>query len=112
MEPGRASRYGTLVWNRFITHGYGEGRGARLPYERCLQQKQDPEGILVEVPNELSRHFKYVCRAFTEDEAAILLREILSRLERGKADGLVNWEWDRQIDWINKALDSVWKAPA
>jgi hypothetical protein len=37
------------------------------------------------------------------------LREILTRLDLGKAERAVDWEWDRQIDWINKALDSVWK---
>jgi ATP-dependent exoDNAse (exonuclease V) alpha subunit len=109
MDPDRASRYGTLVWNRFITHGYGEGRGARLPYERYLQKGSDPSGILVEVPKDLARHYKYVCRSFTDDEAAIFLRELLARLEHGKAEKVVDWEWDRQIDWINKALDSVWK---
>jgi ATP-dependent exoDNAse (exonuclease V) alpha subunit len=109
MDPARSQRYGTFVWNRFISHHYGQGRGARLPYERYLQKGIDPGAILVEVPEELTHHFKYVCRAFTDDEAGILLGELLAGLEAGKASGAVEWDWDKQIAWVNTALDGVWK---
>src|ERR1700692_3782492 len=96
-----------LVGNRFVTHGDGEGRGARLPYDVYLREGKNPSDIVVEIPDELSQHFKYVCRDFTDDEAVILLREMAAALERGKEAKAVNWEWDRQIDWVNRALDSV-----
>ncbi len=98
-----------MVWNRFITHGYGDGRGARLPYERYLQQNLDPAEILVEVADEISPHFKYVCRAFTDDEAAILLQHLAGAMERGRDAKRVQWHWDAQIAWINASLDKVLK---
>jgi hypothetical protein len=69
MDQARASRYGVLVWNRFITHGFGEGRGCRIPYDRYLKAGADFRSVLLEIPDDMSRHFKYVCRAFTDDEA-------------------------------------------
>ena len=107
IDERRARIYGNLVWNRFITHGYDDARGARLPYERYLQKSLDTTDLVVEVADELSLHFKYVCRAFTDDEAAILLRELAAGLERGKAAGAVTWDWDRQISWVNSALERV-----
>ena len=107
IDEKRARIYGNLVWNRFITHGYDEGRGARLPYERFLQKGLDVSDIVVEIPEELAQHFKYVCRAFTDDEAAILLRELAAALERGKANVAISWDWERQITWVNGALEKV-----
>jgi len=109
IDDEKARIYGDLVWNRQVTHGYAEGRGARLPYDKYLQQGLDVADILLEIPDELSFHFKYVCRDLTDDEAVILLREMAASLERGKAANAVPWEWDRQIAWVNKALDSVLK---
>ena len=40
MERTRADRYGVLVWNRFITHGFSEGRGCRIPYDRRTHRGQ------------------------------------------------------------------------
>jgi ATP-dependent exoDNAse (exonuclease V) alpha subunit len=109
MDPKISSVYGALVWNRMITHGYGAGRGARLPYQAYLAGGHDPSSILIEIPDEMSRHFKYVCRDFTDDEAAILLHLLLDALERGKAERRIAWDWDAQITWVNRALDRVWK---
>jgi ATP-dependent exoDNAse (exonuclease V) alpha subunit len=107
IDEEKARVYGDLVWNRFVTHGYDDGRGARIPYERYLQKGLDAADVLVEVPEELAQHFKYVCRAFTDDEAVMLLRELAAVLERGKAAGAVPWDWDGQAGWVNRALDSV-----
>ena len=109
IDESKARIYGDLVWNRFITHGFDEGRGARLPYDRYLKKSLDPTDIIIEVPDELSQHFKYVCRAFTDDEAAILLRELASALERGKVANAISYDWDKQIDWVNRAMDAVLK---
>lgn len=109
IDAEKARVYGNLVWNRLVTHGYDEGRGARLPYDLYLRKGLDAADVLVEVPDELSLHFKYVCRDFTDDEAVILLREMAAALDRGKAANAVAWEWDRQIAWVNRALDSVLK---
>jgi hypothetical protein len=57
----------------------------------------------------MSQHFKYVCRSFSDDEAAMLLRELLAAMERGRDAAVMSWEWNRQIDWINTALDRVLK---
>lgn len=99
--------YGSMVWNRFVTHGYDDGRGARIPYDRYLRKELDPSDVLVEIPDDLAHHFKYVCRAFTDDEAAMLLRMLLRSLERGRDAKQVDWHWDREITWINRALESV-----
>jgi exodeoxyribonuclease V alpha subunit len=109
IDAEKARIYGNLVWNRLVTHGYDEGRGARLPYDHYLRKGLDPAEIVVEVPDELSLNFKYVCRDFTDDEAVILLRELAASLERGRATNAVTWEWDRQLAWVNRALDSVLK---
>jgi len=108
MDPELARTYGTMVWNRFVRHGYGDRRGTRLPYDRYLRAGRDASGILVEVSPDLSPHFKYVCRHFSDDEAAILLHELVEALERGKAEGAVDWDWDAQISWINTAIDRAW----
>jgi exodeoxyribonuclease V alpha subunit len=104
-----ASVYGSMVWNRFVTHAYGQGRGARMPYELYLKGSHEPSDVIVEVEDDMSQHFKYVCRHFSDDEAAVLLRNLLSAFERGKAAKLVDWPWDNQIRWINEALDRVLK---
>ena len=109
IDPAVDKIYGRMVWNRFVTNGYGEGRGARIPYEMYLKAGLDPAEVLIEISDEMSQHFKYVCRAFTDDEAAMLLRELLASLERGRNAATVKWEWDRQIGWINSALDRVLK---
>ena len=70
MDAERAAKYGTFVWNRFITSGYGDGRGARLPYEAYFRAGSDVSNIAIEIPLELAQHFKYACRSFTDDEAA------------------------------------------
>lgn len=109
IDPEVDRIYGRMVWNRFVTNGYGEGRGARIPYDLYLKAGLDPADVLIEIPDEMSQHFKYVCRAFTDDEAAMLLRELLASLERGRDAAAVEWEWERQIAWINTALDRVLK---
>lgn len=109
MDPTKAARYGALIWNRLVTNGYGDGRGARLPYDVYLRSGLDPAPILAEVPLELSQHFKYVCREFTDDEAAIFLMQLLEALERGQRQNAVDWPWDPQIDWVKKAYGRVLK---
>ena len=109
MERGRADRYGVLVWNRFITHGFGDGRGCRIPYERYLSAGADFQSVLAEIPDEMSRHFKYVCRAFSDDEATILLQYLADALERGRTEGVVPWDWGKQLSWVSTALDRAWK---
>jgi len=109
IDPKVDRIYGRMVWNRFVTNGYGDGRGVRIPYDLYLKAGLDPSDLLIELPDEISQHFKYVCRAFTDDEAAMLLRELLASLERGRDAGAVEWDWDRQIGWINTALDRVLK---
>jgi hypothetical protein len=101
--------YGRMVWNRFVSNGYSDGRGVRIPYDLYLKAGLDPSDMLIEIPDEMSHHFKYVCRAFTDDEAAMLLRELLASLERGRNAAAVEWDWERQIAWINMALDRVLK---
>jgi len=109
IDPEKDRIYGRMVWNRFITNGYGDGRGARIPYDLYLKAGLDAADVLIEIPDEMAQHFKYVCRAFTDDEAAMLLRELLAALERGRDAGAVDWDWERQIGWINTALDRVLK---
>ncbi len=107
MDPDVERIYGRMVWNRFIMNGYGDGRGARIPYDLYLKAGLDVTDVLAEIPDEMSQHFKYVCRAFTDDEAAMLLRELLAALECGINAGVVAWDWERQMGWINTALDRV-----
>ena len=109
IDPEKDRIYGRMVWNRFITNGYGDGRGARIPYDLYLKAGLDAADVLIEIPDEMAQHFKYVCRAFTDDEAAMLLRELRAALERGRNARAVDWEWERQIGWINTALDRVLK---
>jgi ATP-dependent exoDNAse (exonuclease V) alpha subunit len=109
MEQTRADRYGVLVWNRFITHGFGQGRGCRIPYERYLNAGKDFESVLIEIPDDMSRHFKYVCRSFSDDEATILLQYLADALERGRKDAAIEWDWSAQLSWVSTALDRAWK---
>ncbi|HEY1603029.1 MAG TPA: hypothetical protein VGG64_25725 [Pirellulales bacterium] len=109
IDAERDRIYGRMVWNRFISNGYGDGRGARIPYDLYLRHGFDPAEVLIEIPDEMSQHFKYVCRSFTDDEAAMLLRELWAALERGRDGATVPWEWNRQIEWINTAIDRVLK---
>lgn len=109
IDPEMDRIYGRMVWNRFVTNGYCEGRGVRIPYELYLKAGLDPSHVLIEIPDEMSQHFKYVCRAFTDDEAAMLLRELLASLERGREAAAVEWDWERQIGWINATLGRVLK---
>lgn len=109
IDPEKDRIYGRMVWNRFVSNGYGEERGARIPYELYLKDGLDPSDVLIEIPDEMAQHFKYVCRAFTDDEAAMLLRELLASLERGRDTAAVTWDWERQIGWINIALGRVLK---
>ncbi len=107
IDPDKERIYGSMVWNRFVSHGFDDGRGARIPYELYLKHGLDPSDVVVEVGDDIAQHFKYVCRAFTDDEAAMLLRSMLAALERGRDAKQVNWDWERQIAWINKAMDAV-----
>lgn len=109
MDADRAAKYGTFVWNRFITSGYGDGKGARLPYDAYIRTGADLSDIAVEIPLELSQHFKYACRSFTDDEAAIFLMQLIEAMERGKAAGAVDWPWDQQIAWLKGAYARVLK---
>lgn len=109
IDPDVDRVYGRLVWNRFVSNGYAAGRGARVPYDLYLKQGVDPADMLIEIPDEMAQHFKYVCRVFTDDEAAMFLRDLLGALERGREAKAVTWDWDRQIAWINTALDRVLK---
>ena len=109
MDQGLADRWGVLVWNRFITHGFGDGRGCRIPYDRYLKAKADFRSVLTEIPADMSRHFKYVCRDFSDDEATILLQYLADALEKGQAEGLVAWDWSKQLTWVSTALDRAWK---
>jgi ATP-dependent exoDNAse (exonuclease V) alpha subunit len=109
MDQRLAARYGLLVWNRFITHGFGDGRGCRIPYERYLNADADFRSVLIEIPADLSQHFKYVSRAFSDDEATILLQYLADTLERGQSEALVPWDWDKQLSWVSTALERAWK---
>ncbi len=92
-----------------LTHGFGDGRGCRIPYERYLSAGADFQSVLAEIPDDMSRHFKYVCRAFSDDEATILLQYLADALEKGRSEGLVEWDWSNQLSWVSTALDRAWK---
>src|SRR5262249_48828681 len=109
MDQARAGRSGVLVWNRFMTRGFGDGRGCRIPYDRYLKAGADFRSVLLEIPDDMSRHFKYVCRAFTDDEATILLQFLADALQRGRDEAVIEWDWTNQLTWVSAALERAWK---
>jgi len=101
-------RYGSLVWSRFVSHGYPE-EGVRIPYQEYLKQGKDVQQILYEISGDFTRQFKYVSRDLSDDVATELVERMITVVKRLKLDNVVKEDWDKKLSWLNQILGEVWK---
>lgn len=105
-KAGNSSEY--PVWSRRVTQDY-PNQGVRIPYQEYLQSGHAVDGIICHVPKSALLDFSYVGEHVTDDVAAAILERVIQSIERVKADGYVNGNWDHQLTWLNDALSEVWR---
>jgi hypothetical protein len=108
-----ADRYGGFVWSRRITNG-GEGDRVRLPYQEILKAgvgADELSRIAVFVPGDLSDRFKYVSRQVDDDDAVILLEQMLGFYRQAISSGILLAETpscQHALSWLDSALAECW----
>lgn len=115
--------WGDLVWSRRISQTYSSSEGLRIPYQEVLEyQENHPEvgdlisPILFEIDNskEIVRKFKYVSRALTDIEAAIIIAQlfpIVRELKKYQEKyGICrDIDWDLKEKWLSDVLAVTYK---
>jgi len=99
-------KYGPHVWARVIESHYPE-QGMRIPYHRYM----DNEAVLsklVAIP-ENQRLFKYGTRKFSDDEALVLVEQLLEKAMFLKEIGDDTENWDQRIQWLRNLIAELWE---
>lgn len=96
-----------LVWSRAITQDY-PAQGVRLPYQEYIRLGLSTDDIACRVPESAMIDFSYVGEHVSDDVAVAVIERMIPCVERVLADGRVEGDWGRQLQWLNDALAEVW----
>jgi hypothetical protein len=97
------------VWSRRVSQSYPE-QGVRLPYHEYLKAGHSLDGVICQVPQNALNQFTYVGEHVSDDVAVSVIERAIQCLERVKADGLVEFDWEGRLKWLNDVLDEVWRS--
>ena len=95
------------VWSRRVTQDY-PGQGVRIPYQEYLRGGRPMDGIICRIPRSAVPAFSYGGEHVSDDIAVTALERIIQSVEQVRADGHVDGDWDRRLEWLSDALAEVW----
>lgn len=96
---------GGFLWQREITSNYPE-EGLRIPYHIYKNDPQILEKIVVYPEN--SRNFKYGTRHISDDDALVLIEQLIEVVGTLKEIGDTTENWDERIRWLNSLIAELW----
>lgn len=99
-------RYGGFVWQRVVSSHYPE-QGLRIPYHRYMNQPEVLEQILAVPAN--PRVCKYAARHVSDDDALILVEQLLGVAYRLRELGDDSENWNSRISWLQSVIAELWQ---
>jgi len=95
------------IWTRIIKQNFPE-EGFRLPYQEYIKLGKDPSPFACRVNESAIPEFLFVAEHVSDDTAIGVLEKLFQSVEYLKNDNQVDWDWEKQLDWLNQCLDDVW----
>jgi len=99
-------RYGGFVWQRVVSSHYPD-QGMRIPYHRYTDRPEVLEQILAVPTN--PRVCKYAARHVSDDDALILVEQLLGVACRLRELGDDSENWDSRISWLQSMIAELWQ---
>ena len=99
-------RYGGFVWQRVVSSHYPD-QGMRIPYHRYMDRPEVLEQILAEPAN--PRVCKYAARHVSDDDALILVEQLLGVACRLQELGDDSENWGSRISWLQSVIAELWQ---
>jgi exodeoxyribonuclease V alpha subunit len=96
------------VWSRRITIDHPI-QSFRLPYQEYASLGLDTEDILCLVPESVREEFSYVSEHLSDDQAVIVLEELVNAVKRLAQFGKIPGDWQSRLMWLNGALSQCWR---
>ncbi len=96
------------VWSRRITIDHPE-QSLRLPYQEYSDQGLDWSSILCLAPEAVRDQFSYVSEHLTDDQAVIVLEELLTSVREVLNQKKVLGDWESRLEWLNRMLAETWR---
>lgn len=99
-------RYGGFVWQRVVSSHYPD-QGMRIPYHRYTDKPEVLEQILAVPAN--PRVCKYAARHVSDDDALILVEQLLGVACRLQELGDDSENWGSRISWLQSVIAELWQ---
>ncbi|MFI5454095.1 MAG: AAA family ATPase [Isosphaerales bacterium] len=97
---------GGFVWQLPVTSHYPD-EGFRLPYHGFLDQPDVLAKFLC-VP-ENPRNFKYATRQFTDDDALVMVEQMLDKVTALRDMGDRSEDWPIRLQWLQSLIAELWE---
>ncbi|MEV5114458.1 hypothetical protein [Peribacillus frigoritolerans] len=106
----------SMLWEHMIQHSIRPdfSEGFLLPFQEAMEyaenhQEFNPTELAVIAPEETQLEFSYATEQVSNDSAIRLLLDCVKSLERAKALGIGNQEWELQIRWVHDRINELEK---
>jgi len=107
-SPETRQKYGgAFVWQIPVTSHYPD-QGFRLPYHVYRDQPERLASFLCTPEN--PRNFKYATRQFSDDEALVLIEQILGKVAALRDLGDTSEDWSIRTDWLQSLIAELWQS--
>ncbi len=107
-SPETRQKYGGgFVWQLPVSSHYPD-QGFRLPYHVYRDQPDRLANFLCTPEN--PRNFKYATRDFTDDEALVLIEQLLGRVAALRDLGDTSEDWSIRGDWLQSLIAELWES--
>ena len=105
-SPETRQRYGGgFVWQIPVTSHYPD-EGFRLPYHLYRDQTERLRSFLC-IP-ENPRNFKYITRQFSDDEALVLIEQLVARVAALRDQADRSEDWSIRLNWLQSLIAELW----
>jgi len=82
----------------------------RFPYQEYIKKSLDPGNVAIRVPASLKSKFKYMSSFLEVDDAILLLRIFISRINKIHESGEVEInEFEKNLRFLNGKLEELWE---
>ena len=98
---------GGFVWQLPVTSYYPD-QGLRLPYH-VYRNRPDLLARFLCVP-ENARNFKYATRQFSDDDALVLVEQLLDKVAALHDIGDKTEDWSIRMGWLHTLVSELWKS--
>jgi hypothetical protein len=106
-EPTKQKYGGGFVWQLPVTSHYPD-EGFRFPYHAYMD-RPDLQARFLCIP-ENPRNFKYATRPITDDDALVLVEQLLEKATALRDMGDRSEDWSIRIDWLQSLISELWRS--